>query len=81
MPRIPRDVSGRQFIQLLKRYGYEITRQTATHIRLTCRHQGKDHHVTIPDHHYIKIGTLNSILNDLAAFRGISKAEIVEDLF
>ena len=81
MPRIPRDVSGRTFAQLLKRYGYAVTRQTASHIRLTCRASGQEHHITIPDHDYIKIGTLNSILNDLALFLGKSKEQVVKDLF
>ena len=81
MPRIPRDVSGRLLVQVLKRYGYAVTRQTASHIRLTCRIQGREHHVTIPDHNYVKIGTLNSILNNLAAFWAKSKEEIVKELF
>jgi len=27
MPRIPRDISGRELARLLKKYGYEITRE------------------------------------------------------
>ena len=81
MPKIPRDVSGRQLVQLLKRYGYTVTRQTASHVRLTSRSKGSEHHITIPDHQSIKIGTLNSVLNDLATYQGKSKAEIIKDLF
>ena len=33
--RIPRDVSGDELAKLLKRYGYEVTRQVGSHMRLT----------------------------------------------
>ncbi len=33
--RIPRDIEGKSLANLLTRYGYEITRQTGSHIRLT----------------------------------------------
>jgi hypothetical protein len=33
--RLPRDVSGKQLAILLGRYGYEVMRQTDSHIRLT----------------------------------------------
>jgi predicted RNA binding protein YcfA (HicA-like mRNA interferase family) len=81
MPRVPRDISGQTLVKLLSRYGYKITRQTGSHIRLTSHVHGKEHHVTVPNHDYIKIGTLNSILNDLVQFLGKSKEEIVKDLF
>jgi predicted RNA binding protein YcfA (HicA-like mRNA interferase family) len=31
--RLPRDVSGKQLAILLGRYGYEVTRQTGSHVR------------------------------------------------
>jgi predicted RNA binding protein YcfA (HicA-like mRNA interferase family) len=45
--------------------GYEITRQTSSHIRLTTQRSG-EHRVTIPDHDPIRICTLAAILADLA---------------
>lgn len=33
--RIPRDVGGEELAKLLKRYGYEVTRQAGSHMRLT----------------------------------------------
>lgn len=35
MPKIPRDLSGKELAKLLSRFNYEITRQTGSHIRLT----------------------------------------------
>ena len=56
------------------------TRQTGSHIRLTTFQQGK-HHITIPSHSPIKIGTLNSILLEVASHFGISKEELINRLW
>lgn len=58
--RIPRDLSGLDLIKRLIRFGYAVTRQTGSHIRLTS--QGNDH-VTIPNHDRLRIGTLAAILD------------------
>ena len=73
--RIPRDLSGKDLIKLLEQYGYEITRQTGSHIRITIKQSG-EHNITIPDHSPLKIGTLNGILNDIAAHFRLEKEEI-----
>lgn len=61
-------------------YGYKITRQTGSHIRLTTQKNG-EHHVTIPAHKVLKVGTLNSILKNVAEHLEISKRDILKDLF
>ena len=33
--KIPRDISGSELVKLLKKYGYEPTRQVGSHIRIT----------------------------------------------
>lgn len=58
--RIPRDLSGQELTGLLKRYGYQITRQTGSHLRLTTTMKG-EHHITIPKHKPLKVGTLSSL--------------------
>ncbi|MBI2863614.1 MAG: type II toxin-antitoxin system HicA family toxin [Chloroflexi bacterium] len=63
--RLPRDVSGEELAKRLARLGYAVTRQTGSHIRLT-RSTGLQHHTTIPRHKSIRVGTLNSILTDVA---------------
>jgi predicted RNA binding protein YcfA (HicA-like mRNA interferase family) len=47
--RIPRGNGADGLISLLRRYGYESTRQTGSHIRITTTLNG-EHHVTIPRH-------------------------------
>lgn len=78
--KLPREISGEELVKLLKKYGYRITRQTGSHIRLTTTLQG-EHHITIPAHKYLKIGTLSSILNDIAIYFKINKSDLIEELF
>ena len=78
--KLPRDVSGADLAKRLGRLGYEITRQTGSHVRLAIRERGQ-HHVTIPNHDSLKVGTLAGILNDLAAHFEISRDELVQQLF
>jgi len=78
--RIPRDITGSQLINALAKLGYSKTKQVGSHVKLTTIQRGL-HHVTIPDHSPIKIGTLNSILKDIAEHYGISKEELIEKIF
>ncbi len=79
--RIPRDIHGNDLINLLAIYGYVVTRQTGSHMRLTSTIRGKEHHVTVPYHNPLRIGTLNSILSDIADYLDMDKNEIIRQLF
>lgn len=79
--KLPRDLSGQQLAQLLRRHGYETTRQTGSHLRLTSRIKGTQHHITIPTHDALKIGTLSAILADVAGYLEMDRAALVADLF
>ncbi len=78
--KVPRDLSSTQLIRLLSNFGYEITRQTGSHIRLTTQSNGQ-HHITIPAHDPLKIGTLNAILLGVAKHLGLTKDEFLEQMF
>ena len=78
--RIPRDISGRELVKILKPYGYSISRQTGSHIRITTNINGL-HHITVPDHIPLRIGTLSSILNEIAQHFKLSKEELLIQLF
>ena len=45
--KLPRDVSGETLAKALRVLGYEISRQSGSHLRLTTTQHGQ-HHVTIP---------------------------------
>ena len=81
MPKIPRDISGRELAKHLSSYKYEVVRESGSHIRLVSVYQNNEHKITIPDHQAIKIGTLNNILNDIAEYLKISKQELINELF
>ncbi|MGO8700900.1 MAG: type II toxin-antitoxin system HicA family toxin [Limisphaerales bacterium] len=78
--KLPRDLSGADLVKALRRVGYEPTRQTGSHIRIATSERGP-HHVTIPAHSPLKVGTLSGILGDVAAHLEISREELVRRLF
>ncbi|GIW52504.1 MAG: hypothetical protein KatS3mg081_1859 [Gemmatimonadales bacterium] len=78
--RLPRDLSGRDLARALTILGYRITRQTGSHLRLTTR-QGGEHHVTIPDHDDLRVGTLAAILDEVATHFGLERTELLKRLF
>lgn len=78
--RLPRDLSGEDLVKKLRPFGYEMTRQTGNHIRLTRVAPGGAHHVTVPRQRALRVGTLNSILGEVAAHLGLEKAELLERL-
>ena len=41
--RIPRDLSGADWVKRLERFGYSITRQTGSHLRLISSARGERH--------------------------------------
>jgi predicted RNA binding protein YcfA (HicA-like mRNA interferase family) len=78
--RLPRDLSGRDLAKALARLGYVESHQTGSHIRLTTS-QPSEHHITIPNHDPIKIGTLNSILRDVGAHAKLDRQSLLQTLF
>jgi predicted RNA binding protein YcfA (HicA-like mRNA interferase family) len=78
--RLPRDVSGVELVKQLGRLGYRITRQTGSHMRLTCD-LPEHHHVTIPNHNPLRVGTLSAIIADIAVHHHLERDELVHQLF
>ncbi len=78
---IPRGLGGHELAKLLRRYGYEITRQKGSHLRLTTNLRGYEHHLTIPAHRQLKIGTLNTILVQVSAYLNVTRRELEQELF
>lgn len=78
--RLPRDVSGRGLVLVLAKLGYSPTRQTGSHLRVS-RTVPSEHHVTIPDHAALKIGTLNAILREVAEKNRLTRDALLATLF
>ena len=78
--KLPRKLSGIDLVKALGKLGYVTTRQKSSHIRLTTQQNGQ-HHVTVPNHDPIKVGTLADILKDVADHFGFQRDELLEHLF
>lgn len=78
--KLPRDLSGAELVRALGRLGYRVTRTTGSHVRLTIE-QPSEHHLTVPAHDPLKIGTLAAILAEVAAHVGIDRDELMQRLF
>jgi predicted RNA binding protein YcfA (HicA-like mRNA interferase family) len=78
--KLPRDLSGLALARALEKLGYEATRQSGSHLRLTTMREG-EHHLTIPLHDPLKVGTLAAILRDVSTHCGLSRDELLDRLF
>lgn len=78
--KLPRDMDAQELIAALRRIGYQVVRQSGSHIRLQTE-TPKPHALTIPNHSALKLGTLSAILNDVTRHRNLSKDEILQMLF
>jgi predicted RNA binding protein YcfA (HicA-like mRNA interferase family) len=45
--KLPRDVDGERLIKSLAVLGYQATRQTSSHIRVTTQQNGENHEVVL----------------------------------
>ena len=78
--RIPRQVSGAALAKALRSPGYELSRQDGSHLRLTTALNGT-HHVTVPNHKTLKVGTLlGGVLKLVAAHHKLSVEEVLQKL-
>ncbi len=78
--KVPRDMGGEELAGLLRKYGYRVIRQTGSHMRLSTIYKGTEHNITIPRHKLLKIGTLSSILNEVAAYLEIDRQSLIDGL-
>jgi len=49
-------------------------------MRLTCD-QPSPHHITIPNHDFLRVGTFAAILGDVAVHHGLTRDQLIEKLF
>lgn len=78
--RLPRDVTGDDLAKAMQALGYEMTRQTGSHMRLTTSCRG-EHHITIPRHNPMRVGTLSAILSEVAAHLETTREDLARRLF
>ena len=76
--KIPRDLNGADLAKRLAVYGYSVTRQSGSHMRLSRQTADGQQHLTIPAHKPMRVGTLRQILKDVASKNGVSLEEVVQ---
>ena len=54
---------------------------SVTSSRVKKDHTHGQHHITIPLHDPLRVGTLNAILKDVAEHAGLTRDEVAETLF
>lgn len=77
--KLPRDLNGSDLAKALQVYGYQVTRQKGSHMRVTTEINGT-HHEVIPAHKPIKPGTLSSILKSVAQHHQMTTSDLIETL-
>ena len=75
--RLPRDLSGDELAHRLGQFGYAIARQKGSHMRLTTQIPS-EHHVTIPRHDPLRIGTLAAVLDSVATHLAMTRNELLD---
>lgn len=78
--KLPRDLTGVELVKVLGKLGYRASRQTGSHMRLTCP-TPNEHHITIPNHDPLRVGTLAAILQEVATHHRKTKDELIRQLF
>jgi predicted RNA binding protein YcfA (HicA-like mRNA interferase family) len=73
-------MGGEELSRRLRLFGYEVSRQTGSHVRLSTSLKG-EHHITVPRHRPLKAGTLNKIIKDISGHLEIPRDKLIEELF
>ncbi len=78
--KLPRDVAAGDLERALRKgFGYQFTRQSGSHRRLTTQ-TGGEHHLTIPACDPLKPGTLRAVLREVAGHHRLSVEEVLKEL-
>ena len=75
--KIPRDLSGRELVKILcKHWGYVELKEEGSHIILQTEVPSRQR-IPVPDHHPLRLGTLNSILRFVARHKDVEKEDVL----
>jgi len=75
--KLPRDLSGNALVKgLCQAWGYRLIHQVGSHAVLETE-EPSHHRIAVPLHKSLRVGTLNSILRDVARHKGTSREEIL----
>ena len=78
--KTPRTISGDELVKLLQRFGYRLAKQKGSHMKLTTTQKG-EHHLVVPRHGAVRVGTLHRIISEVAGHFEIEISEVRVALF
>ena len=78
--KLPRELRGRDLARVLRaQWAYRQVNQVGSHIILETE-TPQHHRLSVPDHKPLRIGTLNAILRQVAAAKGVAREDILATL-
>jgi predicted RNA binding protein YcfA (HicA-like mRNA interferase family) len=78
--KLPRELYGRELVRILcARWAYQEVNQVGSHIILQTE-TPQHHRLSVPDHKPLRIGTLNAILRQVAAAKGVTREDLLATL-
>lgn len=78
--KVPRDLSGTELVRCLcKRWGYRRVHQAGSHVILDTD-EPSPHRISVPAHKTLRLGTLRSILRDVARHKNVNRDDILASL-
>jgi len=76
--KLPRDLSGEKMVKhLCRHWEYRQVHQVGSHVILETNSPGHQR-IAVPEHHPLRVGTLNAILAAVAGHKGVTKEEILK---
>ena len=78
--KVPRDLSGAQLVKVLCRdWAYRVIHQEGSHVILQTD-QPSHQRLSVPNHHPLRVGTLNSIIRTVSAHKGVERQRLLDTL-
>jgi len=78
--KLPRDLSGEKMVKhLCRHWEYRQVHQVGSHVILETSSPGHQR-IAVPEHHPLRVGTLNAILSAVAAHKGVTKEDVLKDI-
>jgi predicted RNA binding protein YcfA (HicA-like mRNA interferase family) len=78
--KVPRDISGAHLVKVLCRdWQYRQLHQEGSHVILQTDTPGHQR-LSVPNHHPLRVGTLNAIVRAVAAHKGVDRQAVLDSL-
>lgn len=78
--KLPRDLAGRTLAQaLIRHWDYREVNRVGSHMILQTE-TPEHHRISVPDHEFLRVGTLNAILRSVAKAKHVDREDVLATL-